>query len=98
MLKFIKSEPNKVFNVGISKGSKCLTRIRLGLNCLVDHKFRYNFHYCVNPRCSGGKEIETSTHFLPLCFNYHCSRQTLFEKKKIDSDTMTQNKQLNFLY
>ena len=43
ILKFIRPETNQVFNVDSSKGLKFLTRIRLGLSYLVDHKFRHNF-------------------------------------------------------
>ena len=77
----IRSEPNQVLNVDISKGLKFLTRIRFGLSHLTDHKFRNNFQDCVNPICSCGQEIETSTRFILHCSNYHCARQTLFEKK-----------------
>ena len=64
ILKFIRPEPNQVFNVDSSEGLKFLTRIRLGLSHLADHKFRQNCQDCVNPVCSCGQEIETSTHFL----------------------------------
>ena len=73
--KFTRPEPNQVFNVDSSEGLKFLTRIRLGLSHLADHKFRHNFQDCINPVYSCGQEIETSTH-------YHCARQTLFEKVK----------------
>ena len=49
ILKFTRPEPNQVFNVDSSEGLKFLTRIRLGLSHLVDHKFRHNFQDCVNP-------------------------------------------------
>ena len=62
VLKFIRSETNQVFNVDGSKGLKFLTRIRLELSHLVDHKFRHHFQDCVNRICSCGQEIETSTH------------------------------------
>ena len=57
-------EPNQVFNVDSSEGLKFLTRIGLRLNHLVDHKFRHNFQGCVDPVCSYGQNIETSTYFL----------------------------------
>ena len=92
MLKFIRLEPNQVFNVDSSEGLKFPTRIRLGLSHLADHKFSHNFQDCINSVCSCGQEIETSTHFP---FNYHCARQTLFEKvKKIDSSILKQNDQV----
>ena len=89
-----------MFNVDSSEGLKFLTRIRLGLSHLADHKFRHNFQDCVYPVCSCGQGIETSTHFLLHCSNYHCARQTLIEKrKKIDSNILKENDQLikNFL-
>ena len=51
------------------------------------------FQDCVNPICSCGQEIETSTHFLLRCSNYQCARQTLL-KKKIDSTNLKQNDQV----
>ena len=80
ILKFIRPEPNQVINVDSSDGIKFHTRIRLGLSHLDDHKFMHNFQDCVNPTCNCGQEIETSTHFLLHCSNYHCTRQTLFKK------------------
>ena len=75
-----------MFNVDNSEGLKCFIRIRLGLSHLADHKFGHNFQDCVNPDCGCGQEIETSTHFLLHCSNYHSARQTLFEKvETIDS-------------
>ena len=83
-----------MFNVDSSEGLKFLTRIRLGLSQVADHKFIHNFQDCVNLVCSCGQEIETSTHFLLHCFNYHRARQTLFEKvKKIDSSILKQRDQ-----
>ena len=94
ILKFIRPEPNQVFNFDSSEGLKFITKIRLGLSHLVDHKFRHNFQDCVNPICSCGQETETSTHSLLHCFNYHCARQSLFEKKnEIDSSILKQNEQ-----
>ena len=95
ILTLTRPEPNQVFNVDRSQGLKFLTRITLGLSHLADHKFMKIFQYCVNPVCSCCQEIETSTHFLLDCPNYHCARQTLFEKvKKIDSSTLKQNDQV----
>ena len=57
ILTFMRPEPNQVFNVESSEGLKFFTRISL------DHKFRHTFQDCVNPICSCGQEIESSTHF-----------------------------------
>ena len=84
-----------MFNVDSSEGLKFLTRIKLGLSHLADHKFRHSFQDCVNPICSCDLEIETSTHFLLHCSKYHCARETLYEKvSKIDSTMLKQNDQV----
>ena len=72
ILKFIRLEPNQVFNVESSEGLKFVTRIKLGLSHLTDHKFKHNFQDCVNFICSCGQEIEISTKFLLHCSNYYC--------------------------
>ena len=51
ILKFIRSEPNQMFNVEVGEGLKFLTRIRLGLSHMADHKLSHNFQDCVNPIC-----------------------------------------------
>ena len=48
ILKFIRPEPSQMFDVNSSSGGlKFLTRIRLRLSYLSDHKFRHNFQGCV---------------------------------------------------
>ena len=76
ILKFIRLEPNQVFNVESSEGLKFFTRIRLRSSHLADHKFRHNLQDCVNLICSYGQEIETSTYFL-----LHCSITTIVQDK-----------------
>ena len=51
------------------EGLKLLTRMRLGLGYLADHKFRHNFQDCLNPICSCGhnKLFPSSLSQLPLC-------------------------------
>ena len=57
----LKSEPNQMFNVDCSKELKFLTRIRLGLSHLADHKFRHNFQDCINPVASRRLKLQ------PIC-------------------------------
>ena len=80
LLKFIRPVPNSTYNINDSKRLTLLTRLRLGLSHLGDHKFRHNFQDCVSPMCSCGQGIETLTHFLLHCPNHHCARKTLFHK------------------
>ena len=43
ILKFIRPSPNSTFNVHNPHGIKLLTRLRVGLSHLREHKFRHNF-------------------------------------------------------
>ena len=43
---FIRPEPNRISSTQNFEGLKLLTRMRLGLSHLADHKFRYNFQDC----------------------------------------------------
>ena len=66
--------------------------MRFGLSHLADHKFRHNFQDFLNPICSCGQEIETTSHFLLHCLNYRCARKTFFEKiNLIDSNILQQS-------
>ena len=59
ILKFIRPEPNRISATeNLEGGLKILTRMRLGLSHLADHKFRHNFQDCLNPIYSCGQEIE----------------------------------------
>ena len=78
ILKFIRPEPNRISSTQNFDGLKLLTRMRLGLSHLADHKYRHNFRDCLNPICSCCQEIETKSHFLLHCLNYRCARQTFF--------------------
>ena len=74
------------------EGLKLLTRMRLGLGYLADHKFRHNFQDCLNPICSCSHEIETTSHSLLDSLNYHCARKAFFERNNlIDSDILQQS-------
>ena len=64
MLKFIRPSPNSIFNCHHPKGVKLLTRLRLGLSHLRDHKFKHSFQDSLNPICNRGTDVETTTHYL----------------------------------
>ena len=72
LLKFIRPS-GKSHN---PKGIKLLTRLRLGLSHLREHKFKHGFLDSLNPICSCGQNIETSTHFLLHCSSYSNERLT----------------------
>ena len=48
--------------VTTAKGITYLTRLRLGLSHLREHKFKHSFQDTLNPFCSCGLDVETNTH------------------------------------
>ena len=77
ILKFIGPSPNSVFDCHNPKGIKLLSRIRLGLSHLCEHKFKHSFQDTLNPICICGKDIETPCHYPLACPNYDVERNTL---------------------
>ena len=67
ILQFIRPTPNRTFNCHNPIGIKLITRLRLGLSHLRDHKFKHNFLDCLNPTCCCGKDTETTVHYLLHC-------------------------------
>ena len=74
--------PNPVYNIHNPLGLKLLTRLRLGLSHLREHKFKYNFQDCINPLCICSIEIESTKHFFLHCHNYDNLRVTLLNDIK----------------
>ena len=72
-----------LFSVDNPVGVNLLTRLRLQLSCLNEHKFR---HGCISPMCSCNTEIESKEHFLLRCPFYSSQRLELFDNlNKINS-------------
>ena len=67
----------RVFNYHNPKGIKLLTRLRVGLNHLCEHKFKHSFQDTLNPICNCGEDIETTSHYLLHCPDYLHERKTL---------------------
>ena len=80
--KFIRPKANFLFNCLNPKEVKLITRFRLGLSHLRDHKFKHSFQDCLNLICSCGTEVETTAHFLLHCPNYLDERKTLLDSIK----------------
>ena len=77
VLKFAHLSENSIFLCNNSKGIQLLTRLRLGLSHLRDHKFKHNFQDTHNPICNCGEDIETSCHYLLHCSLYTNERLAL---------------------
>ena len=92
LLKIIHPYGNSVFRCHNPKVIKLLTRIKLGLSHLREHKFKHGFLHSLNPSCSCGQNIETSTCFLPRCSNYSNERLTFLSIiRNIDSNILSKN-------
>ena len=67
---FQKTSSQFYLNYHNPKGVKLITRLRLGMSHLREHKFKHNFQDSINPLCNCGHDIESTTHFVlhPLLF------------------------------
>ena len=80
------------FNYCNLKGIRLITRLRLELSHLCEHKFNYNFQNCLNSLCSCGSSIESTSHFLLHCPIFHDKRHTLLSTlNNIDSKILESN-------
>ena len=77
LLKLGRPNQNTIYNINNPVGLKLLTRLRLGLSQLNEHKFNHNFQNCINPLCSCSLEIESTSHFLLHCHHYTNIQLTL---------------------
>ena len=77
---------NSLFSIHNPVGVKVLTRLRLQLSHLNEHKFRHGFEDTISPMCSCNTEIESNEHFLLRCYFYSSQRLELLDKlNKINS-------------
>ena len=87
LLNFIRPCSNSIFDIHKPREIKLLTRLRLGLSPLHEHKFSYCFQDTLNPLCECAKDIESAMHFFLHCTNFLIPRQTLFQKiRNIDNN------------
>ena len=63
LLNFIQPCATSIFNIHNPLRIKLLTRLRLGLSHLHEHKFRHFFQDTLNPLCKCSKDIESTMHF-----------------------------------
>ena len=70
LLSLICPVQSNIYSIFDEKGLKLLTRLRLGLSHLNEHKFHHNFEDCLNPLCSCSLKIEDTSHYLLHCHHF----------------------------
>ena len=90
MTNFIRPSPNYFFDCHNPKGIKLITRLRLGVGHLREHKFKHSFQDKINLLCNFSQDIGSSTHFSLHCPFFINERRTLlstirsFDSKLLD--------------
>ena len=79
LLKIGQPTAKPTYNIHNPIGLKFITRLRLGLSHLNEHKFKHNFQDCVNPLCSCSLEIESLSHLFLHCHNFTKIHATLLD-------------------
>ena len=86
LLNFMRTSGSTIFNCHNPKGLKLLTRLRLSLSHLCEHKDS------LNSICSCGNDIETPAHFLLHCLNFSNKRSYFLNTIGIiDSNILTRS-------
>ena len=93
LLKSIKPLPNNVFDACDPHGLKLLTRFRVGLSHLREHRFNHGFNDIIDPFCPCNMEIESVSHFFLRCDFYLNQRNDLMnDLSNIDQNILQYNK------
>ena len=77
-----------------------MTRLRLGLSHLREHKFKHSFQDLINLLCNFGYEVESTVRFFHHCRLFTNERSTLFStSRNLDSKLFdnTDSFQINIL-
>ena len=82
LLKSTRPLPKLIYNVHNPSGMQLLTRLRLGLSDLNEHRLNHNFDACINPLCTCTLEVESTIHFFLHCHYYNNIWKTLLDDLK----------------
>ena len=87
MLNLLRPKCNETCGIHNPTELKLLTRLRLGLSHLNDHKLNHTFRDCINPLCSCNLSVENNVHFCLHCHHFSLQRLTLMSNiKSIDKN------------
>ena len=91
MLNLIRPECNETYGIHNPTRLKLLTRQRLGLSHLNDHKFNHNFRDCMKQLSLSILSVEKNVYFFLHCHHFSLQRQTLMNNiKPIDKDIINE--------
>ena len=77
---FYQITANPIYGIHNPVGLRILTRLRVGLCLLREHKFNHHFKDCENPYCScDSMSVEPVEHYLLRCPNHASNQNTPFE-------------------
>ena len=68
---------NSAFDIHDTNGIKLLTRLRLNISHLNEHKFLHNFNDTVDSLCTCGCEPEITLHYLLLSCNLYSTQRVV---------------------
>ena len=88
LLKSGRPSPNHIYKIHDPLGLKLLTRFRLSLSHLNEHRFNHNFDSCINPLCSCSLEVESTKHFFLHCHHYTNIRKTLLNTVEMTDESI----------
>ena len=71
LVKIIRPVSNPVYNIHYNVGLKLLTRLRLGLINLNEHRFNRNFRNCITPLISCSLNAVSTVHLFLHCHHFH---------------------------
>ena len=77
LVKIIRPVSNPVYNIHYNIGLKLLTRLRLGLSNLNEHRFNRNFRNCITPLISCSLNAVSTVHLFLHCHHFHNIRAKL---------------------
>ena len=88
LLRIGRPSPNHIYKIHDPLGLKLLTRLRLGLNHLNEHKFSHNFDSSINLLCSCSLEVEPTKHFFLHCYHYTNICKTLLNTAEMIDESI----------
>lgn len=92
ILMFRRPKLNTINNILNPLGIKHLTRLRIDLSHIKEHKFRHNFQDSIDSICNCGNSVETTINYFLHCANFSLERQTHFDNIwNVDETSLSEN-------